>query len=81
MIPAEQLTAILTEAFPNSGVEVFDTTGTQDHYVIYICSSAFVGKNTMARHKLVQAVLNPLIADGRLHATELKLAVPETTNA
>ncbi|MCX5920024.1 MAG: BolA/IbaG family iron-sulfur metabolism protein [Candidatus Melainabacteria bacterium] len=76
MIPAENLVAILKEAFPNSVVEVYDTTGTLDHYVIYICSEAFVGKNTMARHRLVQAVTAPLVADGRLHATELKLAVP-----
>jgi stress-induced morphogen len=76
MIHAETLVAILKDAFPESIVEVYDTTGTQDHYVIYICSSAFVGKNTMTRHRMVQAVTAPLVADGRLHATELKLAVP-----
>jgi acid stress-induced BolA-like protein IbaG/YrbA len=33
----------------------------------------------MARHRMVQAVTAQLVADGRLHATELKLAVPTET--
>jgi len=58
-------------------VEVFDKTGAADHYIVYVRSSEFTGKPLMARHRLVQAALKPLMDAGQLHAAEIKTAVPE----
>jgi stress-induced morphogen len=77
MIHPDNLTQHLKEAFTKAHVEIFDKTGGQDHYIIYIRSSDFAGKTSLAQHRLVQKALAPLMASGELHAAEIKTAVPE----
>jgi stress-induced morphogen len=76
MISPEDLKQHLETNFPNAHVEVFDTNGMSDHYIIYIRDSAFEGKNTLSRHRMVQQCLSPLMASGQLHAAEIKAEVP-----
>ncbi|XVJ52203.1 MAG: BolA/IbaG family iron-sulfur metabolism protein [Vampirovibrio sp.] len=78
MISPNDLTQHLKNAFPDAHVEVFDKTGEQDHYIVYIRSAEFLGKNTLACHRRVQSVLAPLIQTGQLHASEIKTATPES---
>jgi stress-induced morphogen len=59
-------------------VEVFDKTGMSDHFIVYVRSPEFSGKPLMARHRLVQAALKPLMDAGQLHAAEIKTDVPES---
>jgi stress-induced morphogen len=47
-----------------------------DHFVIRVTSATFESMDIMARHRAVQAVLNPAMQDGRIHAAEIKTAVP-----
>lgn len=77
MIDPKTLTQHLSDAFNDAHVELFDKTGEQDHYLIYIRSSDFAGKSSLAQHRLVQKVLAPLMASGELHAAEITTAVPE----
>jgi stress-induced morphogen len=79
MINPDDLKQHLQGEFPQAHVEVFDTNGMSDHYVIYIRDVAFEGKNTLSRHRMVQKCLAPLMADGRLHAAEIKADVPAPT--
>ncbi len=76
MISEEALTALIQEAFPGAEVAVFDTTGTLDHYRVYIASPAFAGKNLIEQHQLVYSALDEALKDGRVHALEIKTAVP-----
>ncbi|HIN88567.1 MAG TPA: BolA/IbaG family iron-sulfur metabolism protein, partial [Nitrospinaceae bacterium] len=44
--------------------------------IIHVTSATFEPMDLMARHRAVQAVLNPAMQDGRVHAAEIKTAVP-----
>jgi BolA family transcriptional regulator, general stress-responsive regulator len=46
------------------------------HYKLEIVSAAFVGKNTMARHRLVYAAAGDLMR-GRIHALSIRAMTPE----
>jgi len=76
MMPPANLQALVKEAFPEAHVEVFDKTGVQDHYIVFVSDASFASLNAMARHRAVYAALNPALADGRLHAVEIKTQVP-----
>ena len=76
MISIPDLTALVKEGISDAEVEVFDRTGMSDHFVIRVTSATFESMDTMARHRAVQAVLNPAMQDGRIHAAEIKTAVP-----
>lgn len=76
MMPPEAVEALLKAHFPNAHVEVFDKTGVQDHYIVFVSDESFASLNAMARHRAVNAALSPAIVDGRLHAVEIKTQVP-----
>ena len=78
MIHPNMLTEHLKKAFNEAHVEVFDKTGEEDHYIVYIRSADFIGKSSLAQHRLVQKVLAPLMASGELHAAEIKTDSPES---
>jgi stress-induced morphogen len=48
----------------------------KDHFIIHVTSAAFEELGIMDRHRKVQDALNPAMADGRVHAAEIKTAVP-----
>ena len=76
MISIPDLTALVKEGISDAEVEVFDRTGMSDHFVIRVTSATFESMDIMARHRAVQAVLNHAMQDGRIHAAEIKTAVP-----
>ena len=76
MISIPDLTALVKEGISDAEVEVFDRTGMSDHFVIRVTSATFESMDIMARHRAVQAVLNPAMQDGRIHAAEIKTATP-----
>ena len=75
MISSQALTDLLKTVFEGAHVEVFDKTGAQDHYILYIRASQFEGQNTLARHRMVNDAVKPLIESGQLHAIEIKAEV------
>jgi stress-induced morphogen len=76
MIDPQLIIDTLTAGLEAPHVEVFDTTGTSDHFIIYARSASFEGKTTMQRHRLVNELLKPYVASGALHAAQLKLETP-----
>lgn len=68
----EQMVARLTEAFPESGIEVFDLTGTEDHWEVHVTSSRFAGLPRIQQHKLVMAAFETELKTGEVHALTMK---------
>ena len=76
MISIPDLAALVKGSIPDAEVEILDKTGMSDHFIIHVTSATFEPMDLMARHRAVQAVLNPAMQDGRVHAAEIKTAVP-----
>lgn len=74
MISPQELAEYIRKALPDAQVEVVDTTGTSDHYAIRVVSAAFQGVGPLDRHRMVYKALGEPLADGRLHAIEIKTA-------
>lgn len=72
MISPQDLTDFIRKALPDARVDVLDTTGTNDHYSVSVVSEGFRGINPLDRHRMVYKALGEPLADGRLHAIEIK---------
>ncbi|MBV9333885.1 MAG: BolA family transcriptional regulator [Candidatus Eremiobacteraeota bacterium] len=48
-----------------------------DHFNVTVRSKAFAGKTLIEQHKLVYGALREALADGRVHAVELKTITAE----
>ena len=81
MIAEADLKTLILESFPGADVAVFDLTGTQDHFRVWVSSSAFAGCSVIQRHKLVRQALQPAYDDGRLHAAEISTDIPESVTS
>ena len=77
MISIPDLIGIVKAAVPDAEVNVMDKTGMSDHFIIHVVSTSFEELGIMDRHRKVQDALNPAMADGRIHAAEIKTAVPQ----
>jgi stress-induced morphogen len=77
MFPQSSLKEKLSLAFPDaSTIEVFDITGTQDHYLVRIIWDGFFGMNSVARHRLVYKNLSDEMR-GPIHALTLETRTRE----
>lgn len=70
---AEELEALLREAFADAEITIQDLAGDGDHYRAIIRSSAFAGKSRVAQHQMVYAALKGRMG-GELHALALDTA-------
>lgn len=75
MIDNDSLAALIRRDLPDAEVEVYDRTGTMDHFNVTVRSSAFAGKTLIEQHQLVYGALKGALKDGRVHAVELKTIV------
>ena len=75
MIDNESLTALIRNDLPDATVEIFDRTGTMDHFNITVRSATFAGRTLIEQHQLVYGALKTALKDGRVHAVELKTIV------
>jgi len=66
------LTQLIRARIPDAEVGVVDRTGTMDHFNVTVRSKAFAGKTLIEQHQLVYGALRDALADGRVHAVELK---------
>ncbi|MDH4229900.1 MAG: BolA family transcriptional regulator [Nitrospirota bacterium] len=76
MIPPDALTALIQTHLSDAQVRITDRTGTMDHYTVMVVSTAFEGKNPLDRRRLMHQVLQQPMADGRIHALDLKTQTP-----
>ncbi len=72
MITPQQITALIRRALPDARVQIYDRTGTSDHYNVSVASNGFDGMTRIDQHRLVYRALDEALKDGRLHAVELK---------
>lgn len=77
MIDNHSLGALIQQQIPDAAVEVFDRTGTMDHFNVTVRSAAFAGKTLLQQHQLVYSALREALRDGRVHAVELKTITTE----
>ena len=77
MIDNESMIALIRQAMPDAQVEIFDRTGTMDHFDVFIRSNAFAGKSLLDRHRLVEKTLKPARDDGRIHALAIRTELLE----
>ena len=67
---AEDLEALLRQAFTDADIQIQDLAGDGDHYRAVIRSAAFEGKSRLAQHQMVYAALQGRMG-GELHALAL----------
>ncbi len=60
----------------NMSVQSVTVNGDGRHFEAVVVSEAFVGKNTMARHRLVYAALGDKMREA-IHALSLKTLTPD----
>lgn len=77
MLTAEHVRARIAEALPEADVEVVDTTGTGDHFAAEVVAAAFAGKSRIDQHRMVYAAVKDEMADGSLHALQLRTRARE----
>ena len=78
MIDNASMTALIRRTFPDAEVEIWDRTGTMDHFDVLIRSNAFAGKSLLDRHRLVEKTLKPARDDGRIHALAIRTDLLES---
>jgi stress-induced morphogen len=68
----EMMKERLAQAYPDGTVEVFDLTGTADHWEVSVESKAFAGMSRIQQHQAVMAVFGPELKTGEVHALSIK---------
>ncbi len=68
----EQMIERLNTKFPHSHIEVYDLTGTQDHWEVQISSQTFNGLTRIQQHKLVMEAFETELKTGEVHALTMK---------
>ena len=68
----QELKSRLEQAYPDGAVEVFDMTGTHDHYQVQVESSAFKGLSRIQQQRHVMAVFEAELKTGEVHALTIK---------
>jgi len=61
---------LIKKAISTSNVEVYDTTGTADHFKVIVVSNIFNGVSLINRHKLIYKALDPYVTK-EIHALQL----------
>jgi stress-induced morphogen len=72
----EEMKQRLIQAYPDSNpiteIEVFDLTGTSDHWEVSVKSSAFKDLSRLEQHQHVMKAFAPELKTGEVHALSIK---------
>lgn len=68
----QRLIQAYPDANPQSEIEVFDLTGTSDHWEVSIKSTAFKGLTRVEQHQHVMKAFAPELKTGEVHALSIK---------
>lgn len=68
----EMMKQRLMAAYPDGVVDVTDTTGTQDHWEVYVESQKFSGLSRIQQHQAVMSVFQPELKTGEVHALSIR---------
>ena len=72
----DQMSARLSEFFPDAKFEITDLTGTADHWAVQISSMQFAGLSRMDQHQLVMKAFTNELKTGEVHALTIKTQTP-----
>ncbi len=72
----EEMKQRLIQAYPDSNpvtdIEVFDLTGTSDHWEVSVKSKSFAGLSRVEQHQHVMKAFAPELKTGEVHALSIK---------
>ena len=71
----EMMKERILKAYPDASVEVFDLTGTENHWEVAVETQAFQGMNRIQQHQAVMAVFGPELQTGEVHALSIKTKI------
>lgn len=71
----EQMKQRLAQFYPDGQIEVVDTTGTSDHWEVYVESSAFQGLSRIEQHQHVMKCFGPELKTGEVHALSIRTKI------
>ena len=76
---AQDIEALILEAFPDAKVTITDLAGDGNHYAAEVIDESFRGKNRVQQQRAVYASLKGRMdgANGELHALALTTKAPE----
>lgn len=72
---ADEIRAMILDAFPDAAVTITDLAGDGDHYAARVVTPAFAGMSRVRQHQAVYAALKGKMGN-ELHALQLETAVP-----
>lgn len=68
----QRLQEYYPDADPNSEIQVFDLTGTSDHWEVAVKSASFKGLSRVEQHQHVMKAFGPELKTGEVHALSIK---------
>jgi stress-induced morphogen len=71
----EEMKQRLEQTYKGCKIEVFDLTGTENHYEVMVESPLFAGLSRIQQHQHVMAVFGPELKTGEVHALSIKTKV------
>ena len=75
----EEMKQRLIQFYPDSNpitdIEVFDLTGTSNHWEVSVKSTAFQGLSRVEQHQHVMTAFAPELKTGEVHALSIKTAI------
>ncbi len=75
LMTVEELKRLLEERFSDGKVEVWDLTGTSDHFGVDVTSGQFEGLSLIQQHKLVHEACGEHLT-AAIHALQIKTRTP-----
>lgn len=76
MVDAAFMAATVHAVVPGAEVHATDLNGGGDHWHCVVVDASFEGLRSFQRQKVVLAAFKALIADGTVHALDLKCMTP-----
>ena len=71
----DQMKQRLQETYPGAEIEVFDLTGTSDHWQVSVKSPIFKGMTRIEQHQHVMSAFSAELKTGEVHALTIKTAL------
>ena len=65
----------LGQFFPNAELEVYDLTGTENHYEVLVASEVFAGLTRIQQHQKVMSAFADELKTGEVHALSIKTQI------
>ncbi|ETX29442.1 BolA/IbaG family iron-sulfur metabolism protein [Roseivivax isoporae] len=78
-IEAQEIEALIREAFPQARITITDLAGDGNHYAAEVIDESFRGQNRVQQQRAVYAALKGKMdgAQGELHALALTTKAPD----